>query len=164
MKPLRILFSLAVFASTLAFAQSQASAADKLSDVLKESKMDGIVGDWVDPETKEKKIMTRFAWKIKDRVLEVTTKNGEMVTTALMGVNGKTGEVFHMGADSDGTSSIGTWTVPAPGEAVLGIIYTTSAGQEGGLSIRHKLIAKDTLLVTIELPQLITYKLVRVKK
>ena len=58
-----------------------------------------------------------------------------------------------MSADSDGSSSFGKWVVDDKnGDAVLGIGYTSGDGLEGGLSIRHHLEDKDTMIVTIELP------------
>lgn len=88
---------------------------------------------------------------------------GEQRSVALMGVNGKTGEVFHMGADSDGTSSLGKWEVDESGDAVLGILYTTADGQEGALNIRFHKEEMDAVTMTIELPQPIRVKLIRAK-
>ncbi len=153
-----------VFTSLIALAAPQASAAEKLSDVLREAKWDGIVGTWVDADTKGEAFKTIYAWKVKDRVIEITTKERSKESVALMGVNGKSGEVFHMGADSDGSSSLGTWQVKDNGDAVLGIVFTSGDGQEGALSIRHHLADKDTVVVTIELPQPIKFKLIRAAK
>ncbi|MEO2049375.1 MAG: hypothetical protein ABGX16_22690 [Pirellulales bacterium] len=150
--------------SLLLTANSHASAAEKLSDILLEAKWDGIIGTWVDADTKGATVNATYAWKIKDRVIEVTTKQGNQETAALMGVNGKTGAVFHMGADSDGTSSLGEWKVEDNGDAVLGIVFTSGDGEDGALSIRHHRVDKDTILVTIELPQPIQFKLIRAKK
>jgi hypothetical protein len=82
-----------------------ATAADTLMSKLRSVGWDGIVGTWVDPETKGKKMTNIYRWKIKDHVIEVVTNDGSTETVALMGVSGKTGDVFHMGADSSGTSS-----------------------------------------------------------
>ena len=141
-----------------------AQAAEKLSDVLCEAKWDGIVGTWVDADTKGEAYKVTCAWKIEDRVIEVSTKYSGRETVALMGVNGKTGDVYHMGADSDGTSSLGKWDVEENGDAVLGIVYTSGNGQEGALSIRHHQEGKDVVIVTIELPEPIKFKLIRSAK
>lgn len=164
MKTLKFVLAMTVSFLAVSTTSQRADAAEPLSKVLAKAGMSDIIGDWVDPETKGRTHRHRYTWKIEDRVVEVMTKSGDMITTALMGVQGKTGDVFHMGADSEGTSSIGTWAVPAKGEAVLSIMFTSGDGQEGTLSIRHKMMNKDTLIVTIELPQPITYKLVREKK
>ncbi len=80
-----------------------------------------------------------------------------------MGVNAKTGKIFLMGADSDGGSYLGEWNVDNNEDAVLGIGFTSPDGQEGLLSIRHQMENKDTMLVTVELPQPITFKMIRSK-
>ena len=89
----------------------------KMGEVLRESKLDRLVGTWVDEGTKGVAFKATFAWKIKDRVIEITTKEGSKESVALMGVNAKNGEVFHLGADSDGGSSLGKWTVNEDGSA-----------------------------------------------
>ena len=145
------------------FPAATSTAADTLKDKLRESGWDGIIGTWVDADTQGTSAKVSYAWKIEERVIEVTSKMAERTTVALMGVNGKTGEVFHMGADSDGTSSLGKWEVEDSGDAVLGILYTTVDGQEGGMSIRFHKQGKDAVTMTIELPQPIRVKLVRAK-
>jgi hypothetical protein len=147
----------------LAFPGASAIAAETLKDKLGESGWDGIIGTWVDADTQGNSAKVSYAWKIEDRVIEVTSKMGEKESVALMGVNGKTGEVFHMGADSDGTSSLGKWEVEDSGDAVLGVLYTTADGQEGGMSIRFQKEGKDAVTMTIELPQPIRVNLVRAK-
>jgi len=137
-----------LIATVLLLAGSQVSAAEKLSNILRKAKWDGIIGTWVDPATKN---TTTFAWKIEDRVIEVTSKEKTKQTVALMGVNAKTGEVFHMGANSDGTSVLGKWELEDE-DAVLGLLYTTGDGQEGALSIRYHRENADTLTVIVELP------------
>jgi hypothetical protein len=151
-------------ASLVGLAAPEASAAEKLSDILRRSKWDGIIGAWVDADTKGVAAKTTYAWKIKDRVIEITTKGANKETVALMGVNGKTGEVFLMGADSDGAASLGKWDTKDNGDAVLGTAFTSGDGQEGTLSIRHHLEDKDTMIVTVELPLPIKFKMIRVKR
>jgi hypothetical protein len=145
------------------FSGSQITAADKLSDVLRESKWDGIIGTWVDPETKGERHKSTYGWKIKDRVIEIVSRQGAVEHVSLMGVNGKTGDVFHMGASSDGTSALGKWDLDGDGDAVLQMVFTSGDGQEGALTVRHHLEDADTIIVTVELPQPIRWKLIRVK-
>jgi hypothetical protein len=151
-------------ASFVALAAPAASAADKLSDILRKSKWNGIIGTWVDAETKGAAAKTTYAWKIKDRVIEITTKAANKETVALMGVNAKTGEVFHMGADNDGGASLGKWDTKDNGDVVLGFAFTGGDGLDGTLSIRHHLEDKDTMIVTVELPEPIKVKMIRVKR
>ena len=144
-------------------AGSHASAVEDLSDLLRESKWSGIIGTWVDADSNGAAIKTTYAWKIKKRVIEVTSKEGQKETVSLMGVNAKTGKVFQMGADSDGGSFLGEWKMESNGDAVLGIGFTAPDGNEGLLNIRQKMEGKDALLITIELPQPITFKMIRSK-
>ncbi len=136
-------------------------AAEKLSDLLHQSKWEGIIGTWVDANSMGSAVKTTYAWKIEDRVIEVTTKQKDKEDVGLIGVNAKTDEVFFMGASSDGTSSLGKWEIDGNGDAVLGVLFTTGEGEQGGLSIRHHLEDKDTMTVTIELPDPIEFKMVR---
>ena len=148
---------------TLLLAGSHASAVEDLSDVLRESKWSGIIGTWVDADSNGAAIKTTYAWKIKNRVIEVTQKEGQKETVSLMGVNAKTGKVFQMGADSDGGSFLGEWKMESNGDAVLGLGFTAPDGSEGLLNIRQKMEGKDAIMITIELPQPITFKMIRSK-
>lgn len=157
----RTLIPIALFTAFFVTPSAPATAADKLIDVLREAKWDGIIGTWVDPETKGRRHQTTYEWKIQDRVIEITTKQGNKQQVALMGVNGKTGDVFHMGADSDGGSTIGKWEIGKDGDAVLGVAFTAGDGNVGAFKIRHHLENKDSMAVTLELARPITFKMVR---
>ena len=85
------------------------SYAKTLGDVLKESKWDGIIGTWVDPETKGQNMKVTYAWKVKDHAILVTGTAFGTNSVAIMGRNAKDGTVFHVGADSKGTSVLGKW-------------------------------------------------------
>jgi len=147
----------------LMLAAAHASAAEKLIDILQESKCAGIAGTWVDANTGGREIRTTYAWKFRDRVMEITTRDPTKESVAIMGVNATNGEVFHMGADSNGGSSLGKWEMKDDGEIVLELLYTSGDGQTGGLSIRHRLESNDTMIVTVELPQPISFKMIRKK-
>ncbi len=142
---------------------SVTSAAEELGDLLRESKWDRVIGTWVDADTQGQNLRLTYAWKIKDRVLESTSKEPDKETVALIGVNGKSGEVFQVSADSEGTSTLGSWQLAGDGDAVLGLLYTTGDGQEGGLKIRYHFESDDELLVTIDLPDPIVVRMVRKK-
>jgi hypothetical protein len=47
--------------ATFLISASQIVAAEKLSDILRESKWDGIIGTWVDPATKGATVKTTYA-------------------------------------------------------------------------------------------------------
>ena len=142
---------------------SNLSAVEDLNDALRDSKWNGIIGTWVDADSNGAAIKTTYAWKIKNRVIEVTSKEGQKETVSLMGVNAKTGKVFQMGADSDGGSFLGEWKMESNGDAVLGIGFTAPDGSEGLLNIRQKMVSQDAMMITIELPQPITFKMIRSK-
>lgn len=149
----------------LLFSPGNAEGNENLADILRKTKWDGIVGTWVDENTNGKSLSSTFSWKIKNRVLENTSRQGkEKEDVSLIGVNAKTGQIFNMGAGSDGGSSLGEWKFSASVEASLGTLYTAGTGQEGALSIRYRLVDQDTLEMTIELPQPITYRLIRAKE
>lgn len=136
--------------------------AENLGAELRKSGWDRIIGTWIDPETNGRMHRVSYRWKYKDQVIEIT--NGEVLkeTTALMGRNPKSGEIFHVAADNEGGSSIGKWTFEND-EFVAGLLFVTGTGEEGILQIRHNLINDDTLAVTIALPKPITFKLERLK-
>ncbi len=158
----RVLCILAV--SLLYTTSMRSAAAETLGEILEKSSWSKIIGTWVDQDTKGDTVKTTYAWKIKDRVIEVTTQQGEVESVGLIGVNGKTGDVFYMGADSTGSSSIGQWTVEDNGDAVLGMLYTSGDGQEGSMNIRHHREDNDTMTVTVELPNPVVIKLIRSEK
>ena len=148
---------------TLGLFTASATAADTLMSKLKEANWDGVIGTWVDEATGGENNSTTYAWKIKDRVIEVHTKDPNNETVSLMGVNAKNGQIFHMGADKQGASSLGEWKIDADGSAVLGLVFTSADGTQGTLQIRQKMIGKDKMQVTIQLAEPIRYTLVRKK-
>lgn len=159
-KPKNLLFCV----SLCIILPSITSANDNLRDILRKSKWDGIIGTWVDQASNGDALETTYAWKIKDRVIEVVTKEAGKESVALIGVNAKTHEVFQMGAASDGSSSLGNWKFKDDSTAVLGMVFTAGDGSEGALEIRLYLEDKDSMTVTIVLPQPIEIEMVRVAK
>ena len=140
------------------------SYAETLGDLLKESKWDGIIGTWVDPETKGQNAKVTYVWKVKDHAILVTGAAFGTNSVAIMGRNAKDGTVFQVGADSKGTSVLGKWEVK-DGEAILGLGFTTGEGVEGVMQRRYTKKDDNTLVVSIEglTPEPIVYTLVKVK-
>lgn len=75
--------------------------------MLRESGWDWILGTWVDEDTNGDSVKITYAWRFEDRVVEVTSKTGKLETVGLVGVNAKTGEVHHLGADNQGGGCLG---------------------------------------------------------
>jgi len=152
----------AVVAAALTLGSIPAVAAGNLGDVLREAGWDRIIGTWTGANPKGSQIRITYAWRFKDRVLEITTRNGEKETVSLVARNPKTGKVFNASADNQGGSSIGEWKLE-DGQTILDLAFVIGDGQEGTLRIRHKLENNDALTVTIDAPEPVTLKMTRVK-
>ena len=151
---------LAAVSVSLSAAGLSSSAEKNLGEILRESRFDRICGTWVDTETKGESVTTSFRWRFEDRVLEVTSELRELKTVALVGQNAQTGEVFHLGADNQGGSSIGNWRFEK-GQATLEVAFVTGEGREGGVIIQYRLKDENTMIVSIEAEKLVTITLVR---
>ncbi|MBT3638506.1 MAG: hypothetical protein HN531_16360 [Opitutae bacterium] len=140
------------------------SYAKNLGDTLRESKWDGIIGTWVDPESKGRNNKVSYAWKVKDHAILATGTAFGTNSVAIMGRNAKDGTVFHVGADDKGTSVLGKWTFKN-GTAVLELGFVTGEGVEGFMKIRYAKKDDNTLTVSLEglSPQPVLYSLVKVK-
>ncbi len=162
MKKTRMIIYCTVLMAMLTIGSTLCEADENLGNVLSESGWDRIIGTWVDAETKGTKSKTTYAWKFKNRVIEVMSQDGKRETVSLIGRNPKTGEVFNISADSQGGSSLGKWTLEE-GEAILDLLFITGEGEEGALRIRFKLEDDNTMIVTVDLPEPITLKMIRKK-
>lgn len=160
---MKLLTNVCVAVLTLACFGSQATAAGTLASKLKDAGFDGIIGTWLEEESGGKNYATAYTWKIEDRVIEVRTKDPTNETVALMAVNASNGTIFQAGADKAGASSLGEWKIDADGSAILSLIVTAGDGIQFPLEIRHKMMGKDKMQVTIQLPQPIRMTLVRKK-
>ncbi len=140
------------------------SYAETLGDVPKESKWDGIIGTWVDPEAKGQNMKVTYAWKVKDHAILVTGTAFGTNSVAIMGRSAKDGTVFHVGADSKGTSVLGEWDFK-DGDAILGLGFVSGEGVEGVMQIRYTMKDENTLVVSLEglTPEPIVYTMVKVK-
>ena len=149
-------FAIAVLSASI----GQLEAEEKnLGEMLSDSRWDRLIGTWVDENTKGTIATTTYAWKYKGHAIESTSKMGDLSASALIGRNADSGEVFHMGVDSKGGSSLGKWTFDAD-EAVLELGFTSAEGQLGGLKIKHLLKDDNTLIVTIYSVEPITLKMI----
>ena len=144
--------------------QPALSTAEKtLGDILRQSNWDRIIGTWVNADTKGTRSITTYAWKFRNEtMLEATTKDGEDEAVALIGVKGKTSEVFYVGMDNKGTHSLGRWKFNKT-EAVLELAFAMAEGKDENLRVLYKLEDDDTMIVTIDLPEPIIFKRIRLK-
>lgn len=147
----------------LTVSPAPAAAAEKLSDILQESGWEDIFGTWVDEQTGGADLKLVFAWKLEDRVVDLVVTESEKQTVAMIGVNAETGEVFHVGVDSNGGTAHGKWVTEANGDAVLKQSYTTGDGRQGEMNVRLHREDADTITVTVEVPDAIKVKLIRQK-
>ena len=140
------------------------SHAKTLGDVLKESKWDGIIGTWVDPETKGRNAKSTYAWQVKDHAILATGSFYGTNSVAIMGRNAKDGTVFHAGTDNKGTSVLGKWGLEE-GVAILTLGFVTGEGVEGVMQVRYTMKNESTVIVSVEgvTPEPIVYTMVKVK-
>ncbi len=132
-----------------------------LADTLKRSGWDRLMGTWVDEGSKGHGLKLSFQWRIKDRVIEAESIDPGRTSVSLISVNAANGDVFQVGADSTGSSHLGTWTFKKDDAAVLNLGYTDGDGTRGRVTLRYKLIDDDTLDFTLALPQPIHVRLIR---
>lgn len=138
--------------------------AEDLGGMLREAGWDRIIGVWVDQETKGEKIRACYAWKFENKLIELTIKTERNEAVALIGLNGKTGEIYQVGADSDGVSSMGKWS-GEDAAAVLELSYVTETGDEGSVRARHHFEDDDTMVITLgEGPEPVTITMCRSAK
>lgn len=139
------------------------ATAGNLGEMLREAGWSKIIGTWVDAETKGERVTITYAWKYEDQLIESTSTMGELKSTSLIGVHGKTGDVYHVGANNRGGAVLGKWT-GEDGDAVLEVGYVSGEGEEGKMKIRHAMQDDDTMEVTVEGEDgTMTVKLVRKK-
>jgi len=154
---------LAGLAVVLAAACALPATAETLGDALREGGWDRVLGTWIDAETGGRALKMVYAWRFKDTLMELRSWENGRESVSFMGRNGKTGEVYHFGADEKGGGSLGQWN-EENGEAVLGLRYVTHDGEEGGMRLRFRLEDDDTMVMTVEGEEETTIKLVRAGK
>jgi YVTN family beta-propeller protein len=132
-----------------------------LADALERSGWARLIGTWVDEGSKGEGLKLSFRWKIKDRVIEAESINPGRTSVSLISVNASNGDIFQVGADSTGSSHLGTWSFKKDDAAVLDLNFTGGDGTQGQVTLRYKLVDDDKLDLTIALPEPIQVRLVR---
>lgn len=153
-RPTRLVLALSILALSAATA-----SAESLGDMMRNSGWDRVVGTWANDEGN---VEVTYAWKLKDHILETTTKMGDRTSVALIGVNADTEKLFHVGGDDQGGCIQGAWEVDGD-EPVLQAKYISAYGEEREFSIRYQLEDDDTLAVHVEMDQEFDVTLNRVK-
>ena len=118
-----------------------------LGEALDSVKWRGILGTWVDSETKSERVKIVYAWKFENKLIEVNSTMGETKGISLMGYNPDTEEVFMMGGNSKGGGNIGKWTMEGS-DAVLDLSYVRADGEKGKMNIKHHWVNDDTLEIS----------------
>lgn len=136
----------------------------RLSEVMRETGVDRLMGTWVDVGSKGAGLKQTFQWKLPDRIIEHTSKDPTSESVALIGLNPESGEVVHSGGDRDGAMFKGVWNVSPQGDALLRISFVNAKLDQGTLTIRYHFESDDALTLTVELPQPIQVKMIRSKE
>jgi hypothetical protein len=118
-----------------------------LGEALDSVKWRGILGTWVDSETKGERVTVAYAWKFENKLIEVNSKMGETESVSLMGFNPDTEEVFMMGGNNKGGGSIGQWSMDGE-DAMLELSYVSETGDRGTMKIKHHRVDEDTIKIT----------------
>jgi hypothetical protein len=142
--------SLLAFAGIVALAVTgftgRAQGGD-LAEALDHVNWKGIVGTWVDSETKGERVKIVYAWKFENKLIEVNSKMGDTQSVSLMGFNPETEEVFMMGGNNKGGASLGKWTMDGE-DAVLEISYVDAEGEKGTMTFKHHRVDDDTIEIS----------------
>ena len=118
-----------------------------LREALDSVKWSGILGTWVDSETKGEQVKVAYTWKFKNKLIEVRSKMGKTRGISLMGFNPDTEEVFMMGGNNKGGGSIGKWSMDGE-DAVLELSFVSETGDKGTMKIKHHRVDVDTIRIT----------------
>ena len=143
----RSFLALAGFASFAVTGISQPAQGADLGEALEHVNWKGILGTWVDSETKGERVKITYAWKFENKLIEVTSKMGDTESVSLMGFNAETEEVYMMGGNNKGGASLGKWSMDGE-DAVLQISYVDAEGEKGTMTFKHHRVDKDTIKIS----------------
>lgn len=118
-----------------------------LAEALEHVKWKGIVGTWVDSETKGERVKISYVWKFENKLIEVNSKMGDTESVSLMGFNPETEEVFLMGGNSKGGASLGKWEMDGE-DAVLELTFVDAEGEKGSMAFKHHQVDNDTIEIS----------------
>ena len=142
--------SILAFTGIVAFAVtgiSQPAQGADLAEALDHADWKGILGTWVDSETKGERVKISYAWKFEDKLIEVNTKMGDSESLYVMGFNPETEEVFMMGGNSKGGGSLGKWSIDGE-DVVLELSFVDADGGKGEMTFKHHRVDQDTIEIS----------------
>jgi hypothetical protein len=151
-----------VAAVVLTLGAISAGAAEHFADVLRESGWDRLIGTWVGDNGRGGEIRLTYAWRFKDRVVEIIARDGDNESVSLVGYNPRTDKVFDLWADNQGGSGQGEWRLEGE-QTVLDLSFVGGDGQEGKLKVRQRLDGNDAMTITVDAREPIILKMTRVK-
>jgi hypothetical protein len=149
-------------AAVLTLGSFSAGAAESFGDVLRESGWDRLIGAWVGDNGRGGEIRITYAWRFKDKVIEITTRDGENESVSLVGFNPRADKVFNLWTDNQGGSGQGEWRLEGE-QTVLDLSFVGGDGQERRLKIRQRLEDDNAMTVTVDAREPIILKMTRVK-
>ncbi|MGC6464572.1 MAG: hypothetical protein ACON38_00840 [Akkermansiaceae bacterium] len=137
-----------------------------LGQALKEVDWEGMIGTWVDAETKGERFKTTYAWKFEGKLIEVTSKMGQTQNVSLMGMNSENEDVVMSGGNSKGGIHHGKWSMDGK-DAILEVEYVKENGESGAMKIRYHQVSEDEIKMTLTPPDggdTYEFNIVRLKK
>ena len=134
----------------------------RLVDILARTRWDKLLGTWRDEASDGAGLTQVIGWKIPDRVLEITSRERDNESVALVTVDASSGEVVHAGGNARGDLLQGKWDLSSPEDAVLTLQVTGGTGQKlNNLVIHHRWLEEGRLEIVLDLPQPIRVKMKR---
>jgi len=133
----------------------------RLVDILARTRWEKLLGTWKDEESNGAAVTQVIRWKIADRVVEITSRERDNESVALVTVDASSGEVVHSGGNARGDLFQGKWDLSRPDDAVLTLQWTGGTGQKGALVVHHRWLADDRMEIILDLPQPIKVRMKR---
>lgn len=163
MNPAGLLSNEFLFHASLEKPEKRKPEPDSLAAKLRQNGWGRLIGTWVDAQSGGEGLKTRYAWKLKDRSIDITTWEKHKMTVSFMAMNAQSKEVFQFGTDSLGGSFLGNWEFEDRSKAVFHLGYTSPEGEEGRLSITYRFKSDDRLELTLGFPEPVRFEMERVK-
>ena len=133
----------------------------RLIDILARTRWEKLLGTWKDEASDGAGVTQVIRWKIPDRVLEITSRERDNESVALVSVDPGTGDVMHTGGNARGDFFRGKWDLSREEDAVLSLQFSPASGQPGPLVIHHRWLEAGRMELQLDLPQPIRVRMKR---